>query len=510
MNTKVVLQLSALIAWALVVFSLGWYGLSIMNNTCENNTIFTLLRILVVSGAIMIILCSSHILCHINCTTVVKDAGYFVYFSAFALSMTAITCSIKLHGEIGDCVDDSDKADTFKKILIFAGVIPSGVILVFSGYNFVKKVKEDAKKKKSISDLSAKEEKIREQKEKQEQLKKQLEEANKKKQKQASEILEKKKAEKLEAELKAAEKETQRLIADSKQAAKAESEFLKIEKWVEDQAAKESKKNSPESKPAIVSKISQLQSKLEELRKIKNVDQGRILIVKNEAEKMLKENKEELARMSSADSPASSAALAEFKRNSEIILNTIEGIDVPKLTHQQALDELQKVQQGHTGFNNWYLANVKGKNKLMDKMKTDVAKLLLKFQDIEAALSQRIMDTGPNPAKMPPLSPKKMRVPTPKPRTPTPAPRTPTPALRPPSPMKKTPGSTNSTPFETPRGSTPVSPYGPNSQSASSTASSNSPLSSVNTPLGNAFPRRRVFPVFNRRGRFGGKRPTPI
>jgi hypothetical protein len=184
-------ELIIFILYSLVGMVMAIWGLSIINNNCNNDSLFLNLRILLVTSAVCLTIFSSSLACNVACYSDFDDPPFFTPFCTFVLSIIMFTCGgLITTTDMSDCVSDKDKANTFQTVLTYT-IITYALPCLYSMYHLwdwfkrgKKKALEHAEKREAIK---AKQTQERENKRMERELKEQAE-------------LEKRKAEAKEAE----------------------------------------------------------------------------------------------------------------------------------------------------------------------------------------------------------------------------------------------------------------------------------------------------------------------
>lgn len=156
----------ALIIWSILPFFFGWWGLSILNNKCKNDTLFTNLRTMIVTSAVVFIILTANLLCNSICHDDDEKTSVLVPVCTLALCIVIWSTGISINSNIKDCVDNSSQADAYKQGLTYACMIPTIAPFCYAVYVLYKRFKEYGKKKQQkakikhakIAKKSAKEE----------------------------------------------------------------------------------------------------------------------------------------------------------------------------------------------------------------------------------------------------------------------------------------------------------------------------------------------------------------
>ena len=163
--------------WCIIQVIIAIWGLGIINNRCQDLSLYTKLRTLFVVSAVSATLFFANLICNNICYKDQDDeTSFFIPGITFLCSLIIIITEVQISTYIKDCPFDTD---TYKMMLLYGGIIPSIFPLLYSlvmGFRKGKKLMEKARLKQQILSQQQKirktQKEIKETKESSENLKK--------------------------------------------------------------------------------------------------------------------------------------------------------------------------------------------------------------------------------------------------------------------------------------------------------------------------------------------------
>lgn len=146
-----------LIVWCIMMIVLGAWGLTMISTQCKDNTLYTFLRIIIVSSAVLLTLIICHTICAKICYNGDMNTGLYFPIFIFGVSLLQLIMIISTSTKIDTCTPGKDTT-TYRKFMGFCGAL-SAISLIYSLYKLYKYFFPEKKKKKKpvdIPDLEAK------------------------------------------------------------------------------------------------------------------------------------------------------------------------------------------------------------------------------------------------------------------------------------------------------------------------------------------------------------------
>jgi len=159
----------SLIIWSIIPIVFGWWGLAILDNSCQNNSLFINLRIMLVSSAVVCTMFTANLLCNNACYDEDDSTHMFVPLCTVVLSVIIWITGAYIYNNISDCTGTQSQADSYKQGIMYACILPTAGPCLYGLWRIADhlknkgKIKETAEKKKQakIAEKIGKEDKKR-------------------------------------------------------------------------------------------------------------------------------------------------------------------------------------------------------------------------------------------------------------------------------------------------------------------------------------------------------------
>lgn len=159
-----------LIVWSIFQVVLSFWGLAIIDNECQNQTVFTKVRTLMVSSVVLSVILIAYLLCKHFCYDDDEDISFSMTTVVFAGSILVLAMQIIIGDNIGDCTSDSN-AQNYKSAMYYFGVPTTCFVIVYCLYRYYNWMMNITARKRQLLSAKSKAKKEYEQKAKAEKAK---------------------------------------------------------------------------------------------------------------------------------------------------------------------------------------------------------------------------------------------------------------------------------------------------------------------------------------------------
>lgn len=108
--------------WCIIQVAIAMWGLAKLNNNCNNMSLYTRLRVLLVISAVTATVFFSNLMCNIVCYEGHEETSLWIALFTVVSSIIIMITEIQINSDINDCADNTS---TFKEVLLYAGIIPT-------------------------------------------------------------------------------------------------------------------------------------------------------------------------------------------------------------------------------------------------------------------------------------------------------------------------------------------------------------------------------------------------
>lgn len=150
--------------WCIIQVIIAIWGLGLLNNKCNNLSLYTRLRTLLVMSAVTATVFFANLMCNIVCYEDHEETSIWVAIFTLISAIIVIVMEVQIRSDIDDCANNTD---TYKMVLLYAGILPSIFPLLYGCWmiwDWFKNMKE--RREIKSREKTAGRELIRQQKEK--------------------------------------------------------------------------------------------------------------------------------------------------------------------------------------------------------------------------------------------------------------------------------------------------------------------------------------------------------
>lgn len=108
--------------WCILQVIIAIWGLGMLNNKCQNLTLYTKLRTLLVTSAVTATVFFANLMCNVVCYEDHEETSIWVALFTVVSSIIVIIMEAQIRSDIDDCANNTD---TYKMVLLYAGILPS-------------------------------------------------------------------------------------------------------------------------------------------------------------------------------------------------------------------------------------------------------------------------------------------------------------------------------------------------------------------------------------------------
>lgn len=124
--------------WCIIQVFIALWGLELINNNCQDYTLYSRTRVLLVISAVFATIFFCSLMCNHYCYEDINDeTSIWVPIFTIAAATTIITMESMIHSDIDDCATNTDN---FKLTLMYAGIVTSIIPLIYGLYTLGKSI----------------------------------------------------------------------------------------------------------------------------------------------------------------------------------------------------------------------------------------------------------------------------------------------------------------------------------------------------------------------------------
>jgi flagellar biosynthesis GTPase FlhF len=121
----------ALGLWCVMQVFIAIWGLGIMNNNCQNLSLYSRLRTLLTISAVTATIFFANLMCNQVCYEGNENTSIWVALFTFVSSIIIISLEVQIKNDINDCAKNTEN---YKLVVLYGGVLPSIFPLLYSLY----------------------------------------------------------------------------------------------------------------------------------------------------------------------------------------------------------------------------------------------------------------------------------------------------------------------------------------------------------------------------------------
>lgn len=154
--------------WAIIQVCIAVWGLGLLNNNCQNLSLYTRLRTYLVMSAVAATIYFAVLMCNEFCHKGTEETSGLTVIITMVVSLTCFILSLMVKGDIDDCASNTDN---YKMVLSYAGALPSFIAFAYSirmAFVWFSEFKKSRAAKNKLRDVNIKLAQARVEKEKEE------------------------------------------------------------------------------------------------------------------------------------------------------------------------------------------------------------------------------------------------------------------------------------------------------------------------------------------------------